>query len=55
MPPDGARRFREALAHTYAACQERLVVIEYDDVRHTFTDTILQDALAWFVRHQSER
>lgn len=55
VPPDGARRFRDALKDTYAAYPERFVVTEYDGVGHTFTETMLQDALAWFVQHRSER
>ncbi|CAI6087269.1 dienelactone hydrolase family protein [Cohnella sp. JJ-181] len=55
VPPDGARRFREALADVYAACPERFVVTEYEGVAHAFTEAMLRDALAWFKSHRSKR
>ncbi|MDG0808021.1 dienelactone hydrolase family protein [Cohnella rhizosphaerae] len=54
VPPDGARRFRTALADAYAACPDRFVVTEYEGVGHAFTETMLQDALAWFLLHRSD-
>ncbi|MDG0791410.1 dienelactone hydrolase family protein [Cohnella ginsengisoli] len=54
VPPDGARRFRESLAETYAASPERFVVTEYEGVGHAYTETMLEDALSWFKAHRSE-
>jgi dienelactone hydrolase len=47
VPPDGALRFRDALAATYAACPERLRVNLHPGVGHAFTDTMWANCLDW--------
>lgn len=49
VPPDGARRFRDALAHAYADSPERFEVTEYEGIGHRLTERMLQDALHWFL------
>ncbi|WP_168122446.1 alpha/beta hydrolase [Paenibacillus sp. HB172176] len=48
VPPDGARRFRDALWDVYADCPERFAITEYEDTSHLMTTAMLEDALAWF-------
>lgn len=47
VPPDGARRFMEALRETYSACPERLNRQEHP-VGHEFTPNMWENALDWF-------
>lgn len=51
VPPDGARRFREATQRMYAVFPERMEITEYDEVGHRMTDRMLEDALDWFRIH----
>jgi len=51
VPPDGARRFADALAETYAECPRRLEVCVHKGVEHAFTDAMWRNSLEWFEQH----
>lgn len=53
VPPDGARRFRQALQDVYAPFPERLETTEYEETGHHLTERMLEDALQWFRMHGS--
>lgn len=51
VPPDGARRFRDALAAGDHARIDWIDIIEYEGIGHAMTEQMLQDALHWFKLH----
>jgi hypothetical protein len=51
-PPDGARRFVEALRNDiYKDCPERLEVESHQGITHEFTDEEWQNCLDWFLKY----
>jgi dienelactone hydrolase len=51
VPADGAVRFVDALAATYADCPERLEVAIEPGAEHRLSETMWRNALAWFTRY----
>jgi dienelactone hydrolase len=50
VPPDGATRFIQALASTYALCPEKLEAVLEEGIGHEVTETMWQNSLRWFKR-----
>ena len=51
-PPDGARRFIEALHNNiYKDCPEKLEIELHQGIAHEFTDAAWQNCLDWFLKY----
>ena len=48
MPPEGALRFKAALADAYRPCPEKLRVNLHPGVGHTTTPEMWHNCLEWF-------